>query len=237
MSRMQTDSIAYVLFDAGGTLLGTNTGHEHWYEQFFVEACEEQGTAVTLAQVDAALGRAVRRYDHALRCSTHEQVRRFWEIVYSGVFGELIPGCDEMYLARHYIERFESGEFIDLFADTLPALESLRARGIPLAVVSNFGEYLGHFLKRVGIAHYFNFVLISACEGCEKPHPEIFQRAIARTKLPPERIMFVGDHPHEDYEASERLGCRPVLIDRWDKHADKPALRRVRRLTEIAELL
>jgi FMN phosphatase YigB (HAD superfamily) len=49
--------------------------------------------------------------------------------------------------------------------------------------------------------------------------------------------MFVGDNPSEDYEASERHGFFPVLVDRHDKHASKAHLRRVRQLDGIAQYL
>jgi HAD superfamily hydrolase (TIGR01549 family) len=227
----------YVLFDAGGTLLGTNTAHEHWYEQFFVDVCAEQGIATTPGAVADALDAAVRSCGLERRSSSPDQVRQFWEHVYSGCFRGLIPGCDAAALAKHYIDRFETGEFVELFDDALEALELVRSSGLRSGVVSNFGTYLGHFLERTGIAHYFEFALISAAEGCEKPYPEIFERALARAGVEPGRVVFVGDHPREDYEASARHGMFPVLVDRWNRFASQAELRRVRRLPEIAQFL
>lgn len=148
-----------------------------------------------------------------------------------------MPQADHNTLADHYIGRFEQGEYVQLFDDTLATLETIRANGIHAGVVSNFGTYLNLFLDKTGISGYFDFVVISAAEGCEKPHPEIFDLALQRAAAPPERIMFVGDHPREDYEASLRHGCFPVLIDRHDRHNDKPDMRRVKRLTEIEAFL
>ena len=227
----------YVFFDAGGTLLGTNTDSEHWYEQFFVDVCAEQGHCVTVHDVGAALHAAVTSFPGNSRCSTPEQVRTFWEHVYAGAFAMLVPGCDPRLLASHYIDRFETGEYVELFQDTLPALEMIRAGGIRAAVVSNFGIYLHRFIERTGIAPYFEFVVVSAAEGCEKPHPEIFQRALERVSVPPGEVLFVGDHPVEDYAASERLGMFPVLVDRHARYKDKPQLRRVQRLEMLMQYL
>lgn len=60
---MTTPEIKYVLFDAGGTLLGTNTDVEHWYEQFFVDACAAEGHHVELADVRASLHAAAHAFE------------------------------------------------------------------------------------------------------------------------------------------------------------------------------
>ena len=226
-----------VLFDAGGTLLGTNTENEHWYEMFFVDACAEMGyTPPPMDEVKLVLAEAAHGCPFPRRCSSPLDVRQYWQHVYSEAFRVLTPGHDPQATASHYIDRFEVGEYIQLFPDTLPTLEALRRRRLRAGVVSNFGTYLAHFLRKLGIAHHFDVVLISAAEGCEKPQPEIFERAAIRAGADPARIMFVGDHPVEDYEASERHGFFPVLIDRHDKHADKLHVRRVRALTDIIRL-
>ncbi|MBX7245264.1 MAG: HAD-IA family hydrolase [Candidatus Sumerlaeaceae bacterium] len=232
-----SDNFDIVLFDAGGTLLGTNTDHEHWYEQFFVDACAEQGTTVTSQAVSEALKAAGETAPLAPRCSTPEQVRDFWFHIYSGAFERLLSGCDSQDLANHYIDRFESGEFLELFADALPTLDALAAQGIRAGVVSNFGVYLRDFLDITGITQYFDFVLISASEGCEKPDPEIFRRALGKAACPPERILFVGDHPVEDYQASGRHEMRPLLIDRHNRHSKLQDVHRISHLTELLSLL
>lgn len=231
--RIPQEAIEWVFFDAGGTLLGTNPEEEHWYEQFFVDACAEQGIAVTLEQVHRALQAANATCRVHPRCSTPEQVRRFWEHVYGTVFAQLVPHRDPLELARHYIDRFETGEFVDLFPDTLSALELVRRSGKRAAIVSNFGEYLEEFLRKCGIAHYFDFTVISAREGCEKPQVDIFLRALERARTKPHRVLFVGDNVEEDFFAAARVGMRAVLIDRHDKYAHREDVARVRRLDEI----
>ena len=229
--------IKVVLFDAGGTLLGTNTDHPRWYEQFFVEACAEQGVEVTPHQVDEALVEAAREINLARRCSSDAQVRTFWEHMYTWCFHRLLPEHDAHQLACHYIDRFEAGEYVQLFDDALEALELVQRAGLRAGIVSNFGSYLSTFLEKTGITGFFEFVVVSANEGCEKPHPEIFDLALARAGVPAEQILFVGDNLREDYMASERHGMFSVLVDRYDLHADKPALRRVKRLSDIAQFL
>ena len=231
------DPFDFVFFDAGGTLLGTNTDHEHWYEQFFVDACAAHGRRVTPVQVGESLAAAGRAFRSGPRCSTPDQVFAFWEHMYARVFRDLLPGADPQALAHHYIDRFEAGEFVQPFPDAPACLRLLRARGVRMAVVSNFGTYLSRFLSRTGISEFLEFEVVSAAEGCEKPHPAIYERAIARSGADPARIMFVGDHPVEDYDAAAREGMFPVLVDRHDRHASRNGIRRVKSLAEIERFL
>ena len=192
---------------------------------------------MTLREVHEALHEANVTCPVHPRCSTPEQVRSYWEHIYGTVFRLLLPAHDPMEIARKYIDRFETGEFVELFPDTLTTLEAVRALGKRTAIVSNFGTYLTDFLQKCGIAHYFDFAIISAQEGCEKPHPEIFQRALKCAQTQPERVLFVGDSLEEDFFAATREGMQAVLIDRHDKHAAREDVLRVRRLDEIVNYL
>ncbi len=240
----QGNAFDYVLFDAGGTLIGTNTDSEHWYEQFFVDACAEQGCVVSVSQVHEVLRMAVRSRQFDNRCSTDAQTRAFWQHIYSTAFADLLgakgygktPAVID-HLAADYIDRFEDGEFIRLFPDTKPALEALRAQGAKMGIVSNFGTYLTSFLKKLEIDQFFDFTIISAAEGCEKPNSDIYKKALSRCNgAEVGRILFVGDCPKEDYEAAAQHAMVPILIDRHNRHADKPELRRVRSLKEVPSL-
>ncbi len=234
----------YVLFDAGGTLLGTNTDSEHWYEQFFVDACAEQGHVVTVAQVHDVLRRANRCKLFERRCSSDEQTRQFWHHIYSTAFADLLgarfnhPPAVIDHLAAEYIDRFEAGEFTKLFRDTRPALEALRELGMPMGIVSNFGTYLNRFLEQTDITEFFQVVVISAVEGCEKPNADIYDLALKRcAPVPADRILFVGDSPDEDYVAAERHGMKALLIDRHDRHVERTNVARIARLTELPDLI
>jgi HAD superfamily hydrolase (TIGR01549 family) len=81
----------------------------------------------------------------------------------------------------------------DVFPDALETLQALRARGVPLAVVSNWQSGLRHFCAELGLADYFDHVLSSADLGVQKPDRRIFLEACARLGIPPERTLHVGD--------------------------------------------
>jgi putative hydrolase of the HAD superfamily len=120
-----------------------------------------------------------------------------------------------------------------VFPDALSALQELRARGIPLAVVSNWQSGLRHFCAELGIAGFFRSVLCSADVGAAKPDPRIFAEACARVGVPSGRTLHVGDTYVEDYVGALQAGLRAVLLDR-PGHASAADLQVVRSLTDVS---
>ena len=100
-----------------------------------------------------------------------------------------------------------------LGATTHAMLESLRARGLRLAVVSNAfdpGWLLQRDLEQMGIAQRIDFAVFSSEVGKRKPHPAIFQRATDALGVAPEDSMFVGDRLYEDVRGAGDVGMTTV---------------------------
>ena len=77
-------------------------------------------------------------------------------------------------------------------AETLTALH---ARGLTLAVVSNWDCTLATHLAAVGVAHLLSAIVTSAEVGVPKPDPRIFTVTLERIGVPPARAVHVGDNP------------------------------------------
>lgn len=123
----------------------------------------------------------------------------------------------------------------DVFPDALEALAALQARGIPLAVVSNWQSGLSHFCTELGLSPFFEHVLSSADVGIEKPDARIFLDACDRLGTSPEHTLHVGDTHFDDYVGATSAGLQAVLIDRTNQ-ADK-SIRAVHTLTEILDIV
>lgn len=76
-------------------------------------------------------------------------------------------------------------------------LEGLKAAGLRLAIVSNHYRWLRDELERLGIAKYFEVIVISEEAGVEKPDPEIMNIALRRLGLQAGECVYVGDHPYD----------------------------------------
>jgi len=116
--------------------------------------------------------------------------------------------------------------------ETPAYLASLKAQGYFLGVISNSIGTIEDQLQHVGLRGYFQAVFDSAIVGVEKPHPEIFQMALARAQAAPGEAVFVGDTNATDMGGAQLAGIRGVLLDRVGAypHADCP------RITSLPEL-
>lgn len=101
-----------------------------------------------------------------------------------------------------------------VFPDVVPALDELRSMGVRMGVVSNWDSRLPGLLAELGLARYFDTVVVSSLEGIEKPHPEIFLRAVQRLDGKPETSLHVGDIPELDEAGAKAAGLASVIIDR-----------------------
>jgi putative hydrolase of the HAD superfamily len=104
-------------------------------------------------------------------------------------------------------------------------LDSLRARGLRLALVSNSfdpGWLLRDDLERMGLAQRLDFSVFSSEVGMRKPHPTIFTRALEALDVPAEAALFVGDRLYEDVRGAAELGMTTVqaLWFRADEHPE-----------------
>jgi putative hydrolase of the HAD superfamily len=212
-----------VLFDWGDTLM------EFAYDAELVRAGQRAGLraigAGQLSEGDAVTEHFRERYEPL-----------FWapgtieEIEYPGLVRQLLADFD-VTVDEEQLGRFLEAEHAAweparrLARDTHALLESLRARGLKLALVSNAfdpGWLLHRDLEQMGIAERLDFAVFSSEVGKRKPHPTIFERALDALGVEPGRALFVGDRLYEDVRGSGELGMTTVqaLWFRADEHPD-----------------
>jgi HAD superfamily hydrolase (TIGR01509 family) len=119
-------------------------------------------------------------------------------------------------------------------------LERVRARGVPTALVSNWDHARAGpaMLAQTQLGPLLDHVVISEAVGFRKPHPRIFEEALAASGAAPQAALHVGDMAESDAWGAGRLGFRTVWIDLaeagWpDRLAPAPALT----VASLAELL
>ena len=134
---------------------------------------------------------------------------------------------------RHFVERtcelvdaarpsaFAAAELFDRFAQaaawevapgTRGMLADLRRRGLRLAVISNWDQRLPLLLERLELADHFDTFAISAIVGAEKPHPRIFETALAALGVAAEHALHVGDSRRDDVEGARGVGMQALLL-------------------------
>lgn len=120
--------------------------------------------------------------------------------------------------------------------DVVPALESLRARGLQLVVVSNANGTLLAHMERLGLTARFDCILDSADEGVEKPDPRFFEIALARSGARKASTIHVGDLYYVDVIGARNAGLRAVLMDEANLRPDADCPR-VHSLDELVETI
>ena len=92
-------------------------------------------------------------------------------------------------------------------------LDALRGRGLKTGLVSNSMDppwILMRDLEEQELAARLDAVVFSSEVGVRKPRPEIFNRALGRLGVEPERALFVGDRLAADVRGARDVGMRTV---------------------------
>ncbi len=125
----------------------------------------------------------------------------------------------------------ESTRYV-LFEDTLPALRRLKDAGVTSIIVSNHIWALPEIVGALAgdlVAH----VVTSARAGVRKPHPAIFEAALALTSAAPGETLMVGDSVSADVRGAERVGMHAVLIDHGGTMSPPEDVRVIRSLLDV----
>jgi HAD superfamily hydrolase (TIGR01509 family) len=142
-----------------------------------------------------------------------------------------LPGLDHATARRAMLGSLE----FTPYPDALEALFTLRERGHPMIVVSNWDCSLPDWLGPAGLLELVDGVVTSADAGAAKPDPEIFRRALSLAGLEASEAVHAGDSLDNDVEGARALGIRPVLVQR--RGDPPPGVEAVRVLSELPALL
>jgi FMN phosphatase YigB (HAD superfamily) len=118
------------------------------------------------------------------------------------------------------------------------ALDAIRALGVKVVLVSNSEGTHEVFFARLGIAKHFDLLVDSGKVGVEKPHPGIWQIALAAYPTPHDRVLHLGDTYATDIAGAQSLGFRAGLIDPFAHYEGRhPDVQRVPGVVEVAEAI
>jgi len=102
-----------------------------------------------------------------------------------------------------------------LFDDVIPCLDWLRAAGLKLAAVTNAsGDHQRAKLADLGIAGFFDTIVIAGELHCAKPDPLIFHIACGRLDVPPWETIHVGDRLETDALGALHAGLHAAWLAR-----------------------
>ena len=124
--------------------------------------------------------------------------------------------------------------------DARPTLKKLEKDGYRIGLISNAGDDqdVHQLLQRFGIASSFDFILTSAACSYRKPHPRIFELAIANWYFLPSETVMVGDNLDADIRGAKSAGLYAVWISRraGPSSEDQPRVQPDATVSTLSEL-
>jgi HAD superfamily hydrolase (TIGR01509 family) len=121
---------------------------------------------------------------------------------------------------RSFVETFRANavEMVEEFVVPLPGvkrmLETLRRRGIAVAVLSNGWNPLQ--ARKALQAGFDGPVLVSSEIGERKPQAGAFDLLVARLGMPSDETWYVGDDPRVDVAGAQEAGIGAIWIN-WER--------------------
>lgn len=106
---------------------------------------------------------------------------------------------------------------VEVFPEVPETLQTLLNAGIKIGIVTNAFQTMvmrDRELASFGILDYFKTCRFAAADvGYLKPHPVIFQKALACVGVDAANAVFVGDNLNADVVGAQRVGMKAVWRD------------------------
>ena len=211
-------SIRGLIFDVNGTLIDIHTdeGMEEIYRAI-AHFLTYQGIPIHRGEVRDEYFRIMKEQ----RGASGEEHPEFDAVAVWREFIRLrLPDSDSVPASRleqmplFLAEMFRgiSRHRLALYPDVLSVLDDLRG-WFKLAVVSD-GQSAWALpeMRAVGIASYFDPIIVSGDYGFRKPDTRLFQAALDGLELGPDEVIFVGNDMYHDIHGAQRLGMKSVFF-------------------------
>ncbi len=200
-----------VFFDAAGTLFHLPRG-VGWH---YARAAEKHGGYLS-AEVMERRFRTVWKAMHPSPETDGprpDDDRGWWRALLGRVFSDAPPTFNLDACFPDLWAEFTLPDVWELYPETLEVLRALKGKA-RLGIVSNFDGRLHSVLSNLGLADFFEHVVVSSEVGSDKPSPGIFAHALKRFDLDAREVIFAGDDPEADWLGAERAGMSVFRLKR-----------------------
>ncbi len=137
-----------------------------------------------------------------------------------GAYKHLVPELDAEALATEHLRFQESNtHLVKVYPDVPLTLETLRAFGKQLSVLTNRTGNAESLLAHCGIAKHFELVMTAKTAPKPKPAPDGIQALLRHFGAHPDQAVIVGDTRH-DITAGKTAGVATVVVVRDNNRAE-----------------
>jgi len=226
--------IQAVFFDAIGTLLTPNPAPADVY----TEVGRRHGSELARAEI-------AQRFRQAFRAEEEKDFEAGWKVDaereylrWSNIVASVFQGTGAAGLANAIFlelwEHFAQPEAWRVDPDACAVLAEFSKHGNLLGIASNFDGRLHRLLDAMPELNLISKRILSAEVGWRKPDRRFFDAVIRAAECPPDRLMFIGDDPVNDYRPALEAGLRPILLA-MESGRDVAEGRRVHKLRELLD--
>ena len=139
--------------------------------------------------------------------------RRWWARVLALTFERAGCGAPGAAVIAAGVEAFGRGAAWRPTVGAVETLLTLKARGLKIALVSNYDSRLHRVVAELGLRPFFDAVIVSSEAGWAKPSPRIYAEALAALGVEPREALMVGDRQKEDVAGATAADLRALLYD------------------------
>lgn len=229
---MKLPGLRAITFDAAGTLLDPHPSVGAVYS----EIGRAHGLPVEPLQLEQRF-----RAAFASRCTrerTNETAERaFWCDLVDEVFAPWAGAAQMERLFPDLWEAFAQPGCWRPRTELPPLFGTLRARGLKVAILSNWDSRLHRVVAGHGWVDLLDGVFISAELGAEKPSPAAFATVAATLGVAPHQLLHVGDSWEHDVAGALAAGWHAAWLTALATAAPDPRAFRLRSLEELPGLL
>jgi len=239
---MSRNFLRAVIFDLGGTLMYERSS---WHD--ITAQGDEALTKYLINQgMELNLSTFPVEFRHRLGEYFSQREKDLLETSYTFVLIELLKDKGYSNLPDDIIRKALDSLFSItqtnwvLEDDALATLKKLEKDGYRMGLISNAGDDqdVHQLVRHFGIASYFDFILTSAACSYRKPHPRIFELAIANWYFLPSETVMVGDNLDADIRGAKSAGLYAVWISRraGSSSEDQPRVQPDATVSTLSEL-
>ncbi|HCI81631.1 MAG TPA: haloacid dehalogenase [Ktedonobacter sp.] len=113
----------------------------------------------------------------------------------------------------HFLAELHRGiarKKLRLYPQVQETLDLLKTR-YRMAIVSDAqSAYAVPELCAVGIAHYFEPIIVSGDYGYRKPDPRLFQKALDGLRVQPHQALYIGNDIYHDIHGAQQVGMKAI---------------------------
>jgi HAD superfamily hydrolase (TIGR01509 family) len=198
MQKDTVRSFKAILFDAGNTLIC----REPTDDEVLLERVRRIGLEANIVETHRAIKQAELWTGIQTQCEVRGEPRmpdvEFFRGLDRAALQSLYPLASEEDLTE-WMLRLERLPKVrrawQLAPGARKTVETLRSMGLRMAVVSNFDGTLPGLFDQLGIAWFFETIVVSDQVGVVKPDPEILRIACRRMNIDASQALYIGDHP------------------------------------------